>query len=298
MPIEIRQLRYAVVAAETRSFRRAAEILNVKQSTLSKRILLLEQRLGIILFERSTRGAIPTGAGADLLDAASRIVGDIDNLRNTARAIGCGEAGSLVVGFCSSLSAGNLRITVADYLKRFPAVRLNGVEGTRERVWQGLKSRAIDVAILADNLTEAGIVKRSLWPERILVALPDHHDLANAERIYWPDLRNETFLLPSQYPGPDITDLLFARLAEPGRKPNIVVQDISRENVLHMLPVSGFVSLTSETGIGVTYPGIVLREIHDLTGHARVDLAAYWREDNDNQALQRFFDLINERYPG
>jgi len=64
-----------------------------------------------------------------------------------------------------------------------------------------------------------------------------------------------------------------------------------------MVSVSGFVSLTSEAGMGVTYPGIVLRDIYDLTGHARIDLAAYWREDNDNQALQRFFGLISERYP-
>jgi DNA-binding transcriptional LysR family regulator len=137
-------LRYAVVAAETKNFSRAAEILNVKQSTLSKRILALEQRLGIILFERSTRGAIPTKAGADFFDVASRIIGDIDSLRNTARAIGRGEAGSLVVGFCSSLSAGNLRVTVADYLKRFPAVRLNGIEGTRDRLLQGLIPTCID----------------------------------------------------------------------------------------------------------------------------------------------------------
>lgn len=121
MPIEIRRLRYAVVAAETQNFSRAAEILNVKQSTLSKRILALEQRLGIILFERSTRGAIPTRAGADFLDTANRIVGEVDSLRNTARAIGLGEAGSLVIGFCSSLSAGNLRVTVWPDATRRPA---------------------------------------------------------------------------------------------------------------------------------------------------------------------------------
>lgn len=298
MAIEIRQLRYAVVAAQTLSFSHAARILKVKQSTLSKRILVLEQRLGIILFERSTRGAFPTKAGADFLNAASRIVGDIDNLRNTARAINRGEAGSLMIGFCSSLSAGNLRVTVADYMERFPAVRLSGVEGARERLLQGLKSRAIDVAILTDNLIEPGFAKRLLWSERILVALPEEHHLTKAERIYWPDLRHETFLLPSQHGGPEIAEILIARFVEPGQKPNIVLQDISRENVLNMISLSGHISLTSEAGIGVAHRGVVLRDVYDLTGHARVELAAYWREGNDNRALQRFFGLISERYPG
>ncbi len=298
MPIDIRQLRYAVFAAELQSFTRAAATLNVKQSTLSKRILMLEQTLGIILFERSTRGAIPTKAGAGFLEAASRIVGDIDNLRNTAHAFSRGEAGTLVVGFSSSLSAGNLRATIADYLKRFPDVRLTGFEADRDQLLQGLKTRMLDITIHANGIIGTGIIKRSLWPERILVALPEEHELANVERIYWPDLRNETFLLPSQHSGPDIVDLLVARLSEAGRKPNIVIHDVSRENVLNMLSFSRSVTLTSEASLGVTYPGVVVRDIHDLSGHARVDLAAYWHEANDNQALQRFLGLIGERYPG
>jgi hypothetical protein len=40
-----------------------------------------------------------------------------------------------------------------------------------------------------------------------------------------------------------------------------------------------------------------LHDIHDLTGQTRVDVAAYWREDNDNPALRRFFELIQELYP-
>jgi len=54
--IELRHLRYAVAAARFRSFRRAAEALRVKQSILSRRILQLEDRLGVVLFERSSRG--------------------------------------------------------------------------------------------------------------------------------------------------------------------------------------------------------------------------------------------------
>jgi DNA-binding transcriptional LysR family regulator len=66
MSIGIKQLRYAVATADTTSFSRAASALNVKQSTLSKRIALLEDRLGIALFERTTRGAVPTESGKAL----------------------------------------------------------------------------------------------------------------------------------------------------------------------------------------------------------------------------------------
>src|SRR5690606_33617506 len=120
MPIEIKQLRYAIATADTHSFSRAAAGLNVKQSTLSRRIALLEGQLGITLFERTTRGAIPTEYGDTFLEVARRIITDVDNLKTTARSIQYGEVGRIVVGFSNSLSAGHLRNMLGDFLDRFP----------------------------------------------------------------------------------------------------------------------------------------------------------------------------------
>src|SRR5690349_24339937 len=60
--IELKHIRYAVAAADHRSFRRAAEALNLKQSNLSRGILQMECRLGVKLFERSKSGVCPTDA--------------------------------------------------------------------------------------------------------------------------------------------------------------------------------------------------------------------------------------------
>ena len=54
--IELRQLRYLIAAAEAGSFSRAARSLNIKQATLSRQILQVEKRLGMVLFDRMTRG--------------------------------------------------------------------------------------------------------------------------------------------------------------------------------------------------------------------------------------------------
>lgn len=80
LAIEIRQLRYAVLTADTQSFSRAAAALNVKQSTLSRRVMQLEHRLGVKLFERTTRGAEPTENGRAFIEQARRIVTDVENL--------------------------------------------------------------------------------------------------------------------------------------------------------------------------------------------------------------------------
>ena len=86
---------------------RAAATLNVKQSTLSRRVMQLEHRLGVKLFERTTRGAEPTETGK-VIEQARRIVTDVDNLQTTARAVSYGQ-GRLAGGYGSTLMARNLR---------------------------------------------------------------------------------------------------------------------------------------------------------------------------------------------
>ena len=79
--------------------------------------------------------------------------------------------------------------------------------------------------------------------------------------------------------------------------PNIIVQNTSLESVLSIVSVGRFISIATEASQGVTWPDLHFRDIHDQNGTTRLEFSVYWREDNDNPALQRFFTLINERYP-
>ncbi|ALR20913.1 LysR family transcriptional regulator [Sphingobium baderi] len=297
MPLETKQLRYAVLAAETKSFSRAAALLRIKQATLSRNVLNLEHRLGVKLFERRTRGAILTPEGMPIIDTARRILTEVDNLKDRARAMRNGDAGELTIGFCSSLTAGDLRFAIVEFQRRFPNVRLNGVERDRGFLHHALHAGVIDLAVVTGDLVDPEVKRRSLWSERVLVALPEHHPLAEVERVHWHDLRRQTFVLGTQDPGPDLMRLLRARLAEPGYEPDIEVQDISRENVVAMVSAGRFLTLVSESALGFHHPGSVFREVHEPTGQARIDYGCYWRSDDSSPALRRFLGLIRERYP-
>lgn len=297
MPLETKQLRYAVLAADMMSFSKAASFLNIKQATLSRNVLNLEHRLGLKLFERQTRGAILTPAGIPIIDTARRILTEVDNLKNRARAIRNGDAGELTIGFCSSLTAGDLRFAIVEFQRRFPDVRLNGVERDRDFLHHALHAGVIDLAVVTGALADPAIKRRSLWSERVLVALPEGHPLAEVERVYWHDLRREAFVLGTQDPGPDLMRLLRARLTEPGYEPEVETQDVSRENVVAMVSAGWFLTLVSELALGFQHPGIVFREVHELTGQARIDYGCYWRSNDNSPALRRFLGLIRERYP-
>lgn len=298
MTVEIHQLRYAVATADAKSFSRAAVALNVKQITLSRKVQMLEDRLGVKLFDRSTRGAEPTENGRSFIEQARRIVTDVDNLRTTAKNVRYGLQGRLAVGYCSPLMSGNLKLAFSDYLNRFPDVQFDGIEAAPEKLFDGLQSRMIDVAIAPIGLEEAGLEMRPLWSERLFAVLPNDSALPKSERLYWHDLRREVFVVPRSGIGQILGNLIAARLTEQGFRPAIIQQDTSLESVISMVAAKRFITIVTEASQGPGWTDLFFREIFDPNGPARLEYALYWRENNDNPALQRFFKLIDERYPG
>lgn len=296
--IEIHQLRYAVATADAKSFSRAAATLNVKQITLSRRVQQLEDRLGVKLFERSTRGAEITENGRPFIEQARRIVTDVDNLQTTARNISYGLRGRIAVGYCSPLMAGNLRLAISAYLTKFEDVQFDGIEAGLDKLFHGLHSHLVDVAVAPIGLDEDGIASRRIWSERLFAVLPVGHGLAQKEQIYWQDLRREVFVVPAGGLGPILGNVVAARLTEQGKRPNIILQDTSLESVLSMVAAKRYISVATEASQGIAWTDLAFVEIHDPTGPTRLEYALYWRDDNSNPALQRFFKLIEERYPG
>ena len=298
MPIHIHHLRYAVATADAKSFSRAATALNVKLITVSRRVKQLEDRLGVKLFERSTRGAEITENGHPFIEQARRIITDVDNLRTTARNVSYGLQGRIAVGYCSPLMAGNLRHAIWDYLTRFEDVQFDGVEAGLEKLFHALHSHTIDVVVAPIGHGEEGISSRRVWSERLFAVLPNDHGLAEREQIYWHDMRRDVFVVPAGGLGPIFGNLIAARLTGQGKRPNIILQDTSLESVLSMVAAKRYISIATEASQGIAWTDLRFVEIHDPTGPTRLEYALYWRAANDNPALQRFFKLIEERYPG
>lgn len=136
-----------------------------------------------------------------------------------------------------------------------------------------------------------------LWSERIMVALPESHRLAGNNIVYWTDLKDETFLFSERDPGPEIQDILLAKLAAPGERPKVISHDVSRENIKSLVGAGFGVSLMCEACVGAAYTGVVYREARDGNGPSRISYAAYWQANNDNPALAGFISLLQERYP-
>jgi len=297
MSIEIKHLRYAEVAERCGSFRKAAEVLSLKQSNLSRRVRHLEEELGVKLFARTNGGVRPTPAGRDFVKGARRILGELQVVIDGAKAVGRGEAGYLTIGFYTSLSAGNLRASLVEFGRRHPQVNVGTVEGSRVGLFDGIQNGTIDIGIVTGEPSPDFDRSMVLWSERIIVALPEDHPLAANDIIYWTDLKRERFLLSERDPGPEIQDILIAKLSSPGDLPSVVRHDVTRENIKSLVGAGCGVSLMCEACMGASYAGVVYREARDGNGSTRIGYRAYWRDENDNPALRNFIRLLEERYP-
>lgn len=78
MPFDLKQLKWAIAAYDLGRFRKAAIALGVQQSTISRRIRDLEDRMGASLFIRQTSGARPTDAGDRFIQHARKVLLQVD----------------------------------------------------------------------------------------------------------------------------------------------------------------------------------------------------------------------------
>lgn len=287
--IDLVHLRYAIAAADHRSFRTAALALGTTQPTLSKRILELEERLGgVTLFTRSTAGARLTALGELVVMSARRIISELDTMHVLAKAGIDGDAGRLEIGFYTSLSTGVLGDAVFAFASDHPDVDVNITQAGRASLIQGLDWGALDIAFVLGDPLYRNYAHMGLWSERIMFALPKTHPLATRDVVYWTDLKAERFLISRRDPGPEIQDVLIRKLTSPGYRPKIKLVNAQREDILSAVNSNRGIALVCESSTGNVMPGIVYREIRDGNGPTRVGFVAYWRRDNDNPALAQF----------
>jgi DNA-binding transcriptional LysR family regulator len=296
MSVEFRDLKWAIIASQHRSLRQAAEALNIRQSTLSRRLRDMEARLGAQLFERTNGGTRPTIAGREFLASARRILADTDAALRKLKTRSRGEDGLLSIGIYASLSAGNMFATLLDHRRAFPAVEVHTVDGSHDQLLCALTSNTIDVAVMTNNRSGWGDRILPLWSERVIAAVHAQHPLTGREIIHWSDLAGEPLLIPQNGPGPELERLLIAHLGNYGPQ-RVAHHESSLDRLLTLVSAEYGVLLMLEGATGVHVDKVVYREVHDGDGTARLNFAAYWRQSNGNPALIPFLALLRQRYP-
>lgn len=287
LTIELRHLRYVIAAAENRSFRRAAMVLGVRESAISRRIRDLEDEIGAALFIRHHGGVNLTYAGKKFLGRARKAISQIGYAAKDIAAAGRGEEGLVRIGIFSSLASGFLAELLIAYDAEHSGVRLDFIEASPSEHVAAIQQHRLDVAFLTGQPCPEGCDVAHLWNERIFVALPQHDELAEQDGVTWKDLRNRHFIVSEVEPGPEVHDYLIKHLAEFGHHPSVERCGVGRDNLMQLVALHRGLTLTSEAMTAVQFIGTVYRP---LIGEC-LPFSAVWSPKNDNPALRRLLSM-------
>lgn len=152
-------LQFFVRVVESGSFSQAARELGVGQPAVSKQVAALERRLGAQLLSRTSRGLRPTPAGADFYEAATRILGDLDDAESRIANGHKQPSGAVRVAAPPVLTSKMIVPELPDFFARFPGITVNFVVSER---YANLVQEGLDLAIRVGNLDNSGLVARRI----------------------------------------------------------------------------------------------------------------------------------------
>ena len=278
-------LQTALLVAEAASFSRVARDLSVRQSTVSRRVRDLEDRIGVSLFERYSHGVRLTAAGKAFLDQAGRSRDMLGAALTEARHAGAATSGRLRVGFVWSFAAGAAREIIAAYRRQNPNIRMHLTELGAAELLKRTLAGEIDCAwIVRWRDFDAALETERLWSEALFLA--SSVEKAATDPVGWAALARQPYLCRAT----DEWRNFQRRLDEVGGpRMDIRVHDCSRESLLSLVAAGDGVTLLPESVANLGHPGVRFAALDDQ--RARLEIFAIWRRETDNPALRRFIAL-------
>jgi DNA-binding transcriptional LysR family regulator len=189
MSMTLEQLRIFVAVAQQEHFTRAAERLQISQSTVSAAIAALEREFKVVLFDRSHRHVELTDAGNVLLTEAERILARVD--LTSRRMEDLTELRSGQVSIAASQTVGNywLPPVLNSFRSNFPGVALDIWVGNSTQAEKAVLTGSADLAIVEQNPIDNRLNLEVVGTDTLVLVVGPHHDWYQRGTVEWSELR-------------------------------------------------------------------------------------------------------------
>ncbi len=173
MRFTLRQLTYFKALADHRNFGRAAAACHVSQPALSVQIRALEEMMGGRLVERAARDVFLTPFGREVLDHATAILSESDDLEKIAAERVSGQQ-SLAIGFIPTLAPYLLPGVLGALRAGDLSLSVQVQEAQTDQLTSRLIQGDLDAAVLALPVEHAALTATALFEDRFLLAGSTH----------------------------------------------------------------------------------------------------------------------------
>ena len=261
--IELRVWRQFLAVAEELHFGRAAVRLHMSQPPLTQAIALLEQRLQVMLFERTKRYVALTPAGAALVPEVRDLLQRAQALPPYARAAATGELGRLRLGFVSTVGFALLPEWVRALRECHPGVQLELVEATGDVQLLALERGEMDAGFMlhAPGFAPPALICQRITSEPLIVALPQQHALASQVQLTLDDVLTQPLVIFPRHIAPSLYDAVFALYHGAGRLPQVAQEAIQMQTIVNLVSAGLGLAWVPASVQQFQRPGVVYRSV-------------------------------------
>lgn len=296
--MELRHLESFCAIASEMHVTRAAERLHIAQPALTQQLRLLEKELGLSLVRRTGRGIALTEAGEFFHKEAELILQHLNRACLQTREIANGGLNRIVVGVTEVAAFSPLLAAVfSRYRAKWPAVQLVLSQKQANELGAALQERLIDAAFTCpiSDMNRA-LSCRNLAQDRMLLAVPVAHPLAQRPAVSLSDLKDEPLILVAhdQVTG-TFEDMLRAGCQSHGFAPRIIQTSPKLMLALNLVAAGGGLTFVPEYMSGVPLDALHYVPIRDsfplvlgVTFVTRMGEVSPLVADLQNTAVQAF----------
>ena len=197
--MEIRVLKYFLMAAREENITKAANLLHLTQPTLSRQLMQLEEELGVTLFKRSKHRIILTEDGILLRRRAEEIVSLAEKTKDDFLHKTAHLSGTVAIGSGELRSSRYLMRLISDFQKTNPLVQFTLYSGNSDNIKERIERGLLDIGLLQKpvDVTKYSYVYTPV-KEQWGILLREDSPIANKKFISPKDLLGMSVIMPER----------------------------------------------------------------------------------------------------
>jgi DNA-binding transcriptional LysR family regulator len=290
--LDLGQVRCFVAAATELNFRRAAARLNMTQPPLSRQIQLLEDNLGVKLFERIGRTIKLTAEGNVFLADAMRLLDLSEQAESAVRRASKGKTGRVRIGFTGAAGYELIPALLVAANAQLPDIDVVLFEYISVAQIEAFSANAIDLGFMRPLSSRQPLEFLQIDEESLVVALPAQHPLCAREHIELKQLHGEPFIMHSPTHGKYFYDRIVGMLAAESVAPDFRQYLDQTPTILSMVRAGLGLSILPASAQRFRYDHVAFRPIARCNAKAEMSMA--WRADLENPAVTAFRKMAAE----
>ncbi|OMI04879.1 hypothetical protein BSN85_26025 [Bradyrhizobium brasilense] len=291
--MDLNRLKNFITVVEAGSIGRAATILHIAQPALSRQMQLLEEEVGLVLFERLPRGVRLTPGGEEFLNGARHLLKESARMVENAIHASRGEFGNLALGVSEVYAFHPDVLTlIRGYRSRYPGVRLRLSPLLSGDIVRQIDAGLLDGGFIFGMPSPASTLRSlPLLKDRLVLAASSTSDVARRRPFKLSMIHGTDLILVPREQTPWLYDGLIRLLHSHGVVPRVMLEGSNHSAIIALVAAGLGCALVPQAATFRTPPDVTLVEIDDCDMDIRIDFA--WSSQNNSPALERFVALLN-----